>query len=415
LDPLLQRLLKLVTQYRELVEKTNSDSSRDNELLVEAIKSQIEVLDQVQKALKQFGPPFAPSLIVLADYVSLPLTAIFHIKAPTILTDDNESESIRRSQIRRSYIHKFYLSTAKTIQCYVQACSDLSTDSKDRLPVFLNSQHLIKFLIALTNALPSDAELSNNSANSLDDGSELWIALLSTITTIVCVCKDDISEAWDGTLVARLVDCTTSLSNSPKQDVSLQSLQALHSLLEASSKPSLWQSMFPGVFASLYRRLVSIHRQTSAGLSVSIECQALSILTDLFRVTLVPLASNGKKETKSAKALLHQLESIARKSQLVPEVVEEDSTFLSQVKKRAVAPLCLLLRQEAISPSEKVRMYVASLCQVLLIDTRECWKTTNIQELSLEVCLIMETDPEGKIGKQIGLHRTTLVRRTTNS
>jgi hypothetical protein len=213
----------------------------------------------------------------------------------------------------------------------------------------------------------------------------------------------------------RIVDCTTTLSNSPKQDVSLQSLQTLQSLLEASSKPTLWQSIFPGVFASLYRRLMSIHRQTSAGLSVSIECQALSILTDLFRVALVPLASDdGKKETKSAKALLHQLESIARKGQAAPEVVEEDSTFLSQVKKRVVAPLCLLLRQEAISSSEKVRMHVASLCQVLLIDTRECWKTTKMQELSVEICLILETDPEGKIGRKFGLNQTALVRRTTS-
>jgi hypothetical protein len=96
---------------------------------------------------------------------------------------------------------------------------------------------------------------------------------------------------------------------------------------------------------------MSIHHQTSAGLFVSIECQALSILTDFF-----PLASDGKKETKSAKALLHQLESIARKGQAAPEVVEEDSTFLSQVKKLVVAPLCLLLHQEAISSSEKLRM-----------------------------------------------------------
>lgn len=421
LDPLLQKLLNLVTQYREFVDNNNGED--DGMRLVESIKSLLEVLDELYEAIKQFGTTFSASLIVLADYVSLPLTSIFHINLEPTTAFDKETESegsIRRQQIRRSYMHKLYLSTAKTIQCYVHACKekqDSSTDEdpKDNqlhIPVTLNNKHLIQFLIALTNALPSDVEpggkINTTHTNYLDDGSELCIVLLRTIETIVGVFKKDdnnLSDVWDGNLLARIVDCTASLSNNtPKQDLSLQCLQTLQTLLDAtSSKLALWQSMFPGVFSSLYRRVISLHRQTSAGLSVSIECHALDILTELFRVTLSSLGTiHTSKKVKSATALLHQLESISRNQQrtvrgeMTPE--EDSSTsFLGQVKKRVVAPLCLLLRQEAISPSEKVRMHVVSLCRVLLVDTRECWKGTNIQELSLEVCLIVEASPEGKI------------------
>jgi len=136
--------------------------------------------------------------------------------------------------------------------------------------------------------------------------------------------------------VARLADGATFLSGSPVEDVSLQALLTLQSLIKAAPKPTLWQSIFPGVFAGLYRRIISVHCQTSSGLLVSIECEGISTLMDLFRLTMVPLAKSPKKEIKSVTLLLQQLELKARttKNKADEETVEKptEDTFLDKVK-----------------------------------------------------------------------------------
>ena len=133
---------------------------------------------------------------------------------------------------------------------------------------------------------------------------------------------------------------------------------------------------------------------------MSIECQLLSVLTKLFQVTLLPLANRDfdDTQTKSAKALIQQLEMIAKKSQTDSQTKEEEaepSNFVTEMNQRVVAPLSVLLRQEAISPSDKARLEVLSLSSILLIDTRKCWTSTRMKETSLEICLMLEVDPEG--------------------
>jgi hypothetical protein len=83
LDPLLEVFLQFVRRYQELVEG-NSD-----------------------KAIEQFGPPFAPrSLIVLADYISLPLSAIFQFKKTRksggFTNDDEESNPFAVGRLNRA-------------------------------------------------------------------------------------------------------------------------------------------------------------------------------------------------------------------------------------------------------------------------------------------------------------------------
>jgi hypothetical protein len=43
------------------------------------------------EALEEFGPPFAPSLIVLADYVSLPFIMSMFMLAPLIIIASTKS------------------------------------------------------------------------------------------------------------------------------------------------------------------------------------------------------------------------------------------------------------------------------------------------------------------------------------
>jgi hypothetical protein len=80
------------------------------------------------------------------------------------------------------------------------------------VPYVETYRHLIKYLIALTNVLPSGVGEENNDSlqsNSLDDGRELWSTFqpVSSVTTIIIrACKADISKAYEGTLVGRLAD-----------------------------------------------------------------------------------------------------------------------------------------------------------------------------------------------------------------
>jgi hypothetical protein len=43
------------------------------------------------EAVEEFGPPFAPSLIVLADYVSLPFLMSMFMLAPLMITTSTKS------------------------------------------------------------------------------------------------------------------------------------------------------------------------------------------------------------------------------------------------------------------------------------------------------------------------------------
>ena len=67
LDPILRTLLNLITQYREQTETNNDDEQQ----IIGLLRAQTNILtNQLQQTIQQLDPP---SLIVLAQYLSLPL------------------------------------------------------------------------------------------------------------------------------------------------------------------------------------------------------------------------------------------------------------------------------------------------------------------------------------------------------
>lgn len=401
IDPLLQALLPSVTRHQQYVERNDSDPA----LFIQLIQSQVKILENLQEVILLLGPPSAPTMIVLADYISLPLNAILHIPAPHSTTPTKDKEILLRSQIQTSHIRTLHRATAKTIQSYVQTCCSKGKN-EEALPVRLKDSHLVKFLVALTNVLPSSSLLLENDSISLDEGTETWLALLDAMKDILRVCSDDeIYNQWDGKLIVRLADCASSMALSDNYKLSLESLETLDCLLLKVRKSHLWQGIFPGVFASLYRRFITMNRQTPSGLSIAIETKCLRVIQELLVVTLEPLKKqDSHKVERSALDMLQQL-AIASSTGSTPKSQEktEESTFLRELKSRVSNPLSFLLRQGVVSSSTTVRIQVASLCQVFLKDTAECWTSTTIPELALNTCLILQTDPQGKGASRNGM------------
>ena len=417
-DPLLQNLLKLVNEYQQLEKELAAICNQEEffsreERLIQLMKSLIEILEQIQDVLEQFGSPFAPSLIVLAKYFSLPLNAILPLNLAITTTTENQrtttniktSEITRRKQIRLGYVRKLSRTTAKLIQSYVQICSVSSFAGDDQIPtISLNDQTIKEFLVALIRVLPKPSPLKESDKASLidalDDGSDTWMTLLHAIDDILRVCD---SKVLEGGIILNLSDSTCFLTLSDNHELSLQALKLLHSLLSISSNEvSLWQHIFPGVFASLYGCLTKVNRKSPSGLTTPIECEAFELVQKLFLVALAPLGNHivkkKEKEQPTSKDVLVRLQLLATSSN---DKRQDDnatkSTLLKEVKTRLTHPLSVLLRQGFISPSERVRKNVLSLCRNILMKTFECWDSTNVPELALECCLILQIDVQDEI------------------
>jgi hypothetical protein len=286
---------------------------------------------------------------LLADYVSLPLTAIFHIKIPTspqILQDgtaggDRDSaaaDGIRRNQVLTAHIQSLYISAAQAIRVYVEVCS--STAAAGQQPTtLLKKQHLNKFIIAMTNRLPTSSAATSQryderevqqrgkDTTSLTDPSLMPSTLLQSVNVILPFCDGtDLLEIWQGGLLMRLADCTSFLttyqvddengdgktndsnskkdgaqkSNSPSattafKQVHLQSLETLNLMLQitSTSSPSsttstnFWRSIFPGIFLPVYRTIMNSSRVTATGLVVSVEEKAFTVLNGLLQSSLI--------------------------------------------------------------------------------------------------------------------------------
>ena len=79
LDPLLKDLLDAVTQFKQLVDKQDDGSGNGDEELFRVIQKVTECLEKIEQSVRVLGVEFAPSLIVLANYIYLALTAVFHV------------------------------------------------------------------------------------------------------------------------------------------------------------------------------------------------------------------------------------------------------------------------------------------------------------------------------------------------
>ncbi|KAG7347866.1 hypothetical protein IV203_016571 [Nitzschia inconspicua] len=477
LDPVLKSLLHDITALKELFESVSpSVDLVPDETWFRLVDSIVHHLDVLTRHFRNFGVEFAPSMILLADYVTLPLTAILHLQLPQRVQQNNSRVSTfrRSSGVQRSYLQRFLISTALAIQSYVEKCSipidyDSQSDAKrcpDTTATALGEKYLIKYLIALVTCLPTSSEVERYSSktngsddaeghreagilllstrDSLDDGSDMWTIFLQATRYISCYCSEqELQKGWHGTLLVRLVDCTTAffLSANDKKDarfvftprVQMAAVDQMKTLLQRTSNAkSFWRSVFPGVFSPLYKRIMnSAHPfenkscQDNQYYRLILEQGSIESITLLLRITMTdnPPNHSNKMPEKEARSpvvnatLARNLSTMAfyanNKVAGAREgvILDESSrvSFVDQVKSRVSTPIVFILRKKALSRSEKTRKMVLSLCRVVLIETRCCWHPGNtveeeghgemkiMEEIILEICIALKLDPDAEV------------------
>jgi hypothetical protein len=498
LDPVLKTLLKAIAATNELFEKHHTSSSDEvsNELWFRLVDTIVVHLEVLIGHVQSFGVDFAPAMILLADYVTLPLTAIFHLQLPKKVQQLNSKVASdqstvqfsllqRQLQIQTSYLRKLLSSTAKAVQSYVEVCSpsvDVTREIKlnasfAAVATTLGEKYLIRYLVALASCLPSSSDVKKLSSDkdvktkvdnvnvhvdillfygegSLDDGSDTWVAILQATRCVTSLCSEQgLLEAWQGTLLIRLVDCSTSLLDSRQHNgqdedgfcfslkVQMAAVDLIHTMLDRTpTAMSLWQSVFPGVFAPLYQRIMTVcaiqqattkdgRRTRERRYERSLEIKSIGCVVRLISNSLKSIHPVANKESPGnhpivptptwasvAEGLTNMMIHSNKKknptclTQDLPHDNDSSSSFLRQIRTKVAVPLTIMLNQKAVSPSESTRNAVLSLCRLVLIDTRCCWCSGNlanesagvgssssntIEQVPFELCLALQQDLNG--------------------
>lgn len=394
LDPLLKTLLPLVSRFQVIVQS----ESRDCSALIQLMHLQTQVLESIKEVIGHLDPYFSQTLIILMDYVSLPLITILHISAPFMGTARGDIIWKDLDHRCESHIRKLNQTAARVIQIYIQtSCSNENIGSGQSIRH--KDIHISNFLVAIVNVLPA-LPLKSSSAISLDNGVELCISLSEAILALIQVCPGEaLHRKWKGNLVIKLADFATSMTLVENLHLSLLSLEILDCLLTKVKRRELWQRIFPGIFASMYRRLIKINLQARAGLPAKIEATSLKVVEGLIRASTSMSVIREAIDVKYNK--LHQLQLLANEPTAndvrnVPRDTEPE--FLLQLRRRVVGPLGDLLRQYVTSSSECVRIRLISLCESILLDSRDCWHSTSLPEQALDTCLILRLEESrGKV------------------
>lgn len=427
LDPILKQLLPLVTDFRQMSESLTSKDDLEGvvtEAWVSNIQQQIQCLGRLQKAIQQLGHVFAPSLVVMADYVSLPLTAIFAIS--------ERCWNERNNQMATSHVRNLLVATAECIKVYVQTIhpSDKSPSTTTTVPtVLLSSKHCIQFLVALTRGIPrtvntKDSSTNNHKETSLDDGSNTLIAIFHAMLPLIESFPGDLHTVLEGGLVVRLVDCATTViaegannSRVLSMVVRIEAAKVLQSLLQNIAHAETWQAMFPGVLVALYRCTVSLRHDASTGQSIQLQCTCLQCIRQLLSISLLgpssaqenATATKSIDSTTNVANMMQNLQLLAQKANASTRANTTSSTtkslannnnnnessstnFISLVQQRAVTPLLILMKQAMASKSVRVRLEAIQLCRVVLVETSHCWNGTSLPEAALECGLILQND-----------------------
>ncbi|CAJ1935051.1 unnamed protein product [Cylindrotheca closterium] len=383
IDPLLQTLLPLVSRFQGIVESGNQDDS----FLIQLVQSQIQILRNLADVINQLGGPAAPALIVLADYISLPLNAILHVSV-SFASSTTAPELGPQHRILVSHVRKLQQGVSEAIQTYVQICCS-NNDTHH-----LKDSHIINFLVAMASVLP--APITNLEGGDLDNGLEVFMSLSGAIKALIQECSGaSLYDKWNGDLVIKIVDFGTSVLSLVENDhLNLLTLDILDGLMAKVKTSELWQRIFPGIFASIYRRLTASGLKASAGLSTQIQAKSLKVIEELIKVSIssfVEIDSNNDIQTK-----------ILKKSKLTAPGgiigglrrtgMKTENEFLSELRNRLSDPLTYLMRQCVLSPAESVRIQLASLCETVLMESGDCWESTSLLEHAFDSCLILQSD-----------------------
>lgn len=390
-----QQLLKLMDDSKSL--------SMGSENWMKHVQQQAGVLSDLREAIE--GSPPA-SIAAMTTQLSTILRATIYNLGEIA---DDPNGGITATAAVTSRIRQVHRGAAMCLRVLVGklVARPTSTGSGPSPTNFSSAKPCI---VVLLSCLPHQGSSEEgNEKSTLEDPSETWIEVILTLQVLIRACpmveEDDSSTQPSlDDLIIRLMGCTTHLLTiSTNVECQVQAATLIDMLLErfATDKASLWQTLFPGTLAVLYRCLVSCQRQAATVLLVTLECSFLAIIRHLLLVTLRPIQMERTNAGDGANDDLSSAMHLLQNLQLSTSKSNETKTpeFLSKVQEKAVPPLLILLKQSMASRSSQVQSGVIQLARVLLVDTYACWKETpRLIEAALETCLILQnsgTDHNG--------------------
>ena len=442
LDPILKRLLEGLTKLKNLLPFLLSTRNNDNETtfvrLSKSIAGDLESLSKglvVAQQQQNQRLQHAKALCLLAKYITLPLNAVFRLPLREIYgTPDGTIDP--KLSIRRSYVYRMYRLAAIAMEKFIEETTIDNNNNSSSSHNLLPTTTWIEHLVALIHVLPSYEETNkNNTTNSLDDGTDVFVEILSTTRTLLkCFDSNALLQAWHGTLSMRLVDSLTAFLvhkvYSPRvHTAALETLATLFQVTNetSNSSSSFWRSVFPGVFTALYKIIANdtasnrSSKASSTTSTVQIFKLSLKSLISLLKITLSSssddetdgtIRNSSDTELNSNDDLLAKLNSMVitansnksedeEKDERIDEKEPSQQKFFHQIRKKIEGPLIFVLRHLSVSPNDEIRRDVVRLSHVILLETR--WGNPsqstfeNHIQVPLEICIGFQQDPDASV------------------
>ena len=253
-DPTIRQLLALLKRQQELT--VNHVLLVDEEEILGMLRQESDLLEKLQLEIVGFPQSkfakeiigdndslYAASLAMLLDYITLPIVAILRRHPAKEKAIMNAETDRRKIQIRTSAERKSQAIAARILRhCLEIIAPSLDQTKRNNL------------LLACATALPTGRELSDQLFGvGLDSGDYYMESVLATIGCLLQTgATNDDELAMEGDLLAHIADVCIATVAPPSRFVAstmLQALRTLEQLMEASPLPSVWRSLFPGLFA----------------------------------------------------------------------------------------------------------------------------------------------------------------------
>lgn len=343
--------------------------------------------------------PFAMTLQKCSSWKAA-LTA--KLAAEESASSSSSPAAVRLAALRRAVV-SCSEQGARCISSYVSCLPDSPL-------VTLPSESIVKTLVALAMSLPVESSPPPSSSSSSPPSSSIAPQSTaddeSTAASLVAVSDllfppstpskkaeetaATIASTLQGALVAQLVQSSLSLSTSTHpspsspgaRDRSHQrtGVQTLRRLLALVPSSSLWRSLFPGTFSSLFKLSYS---QLSAPGSALLVSDSLAAAAELLAAAL-PDSSNRPSPSSSSSssvssatllsagapkdALRKLLSAPAAGAKAQPKAPDGlDAKYVADTRERLVPLLSVLVHNTRSHPSAKIRSGCASLCRTGLL------------------------------------------------
>lgn len=276
LDPTLRCLLAVLQQQQQHQEGNTVTTAMElekEEKLLGLFRAETKLLKEAQQTLQDFfansysaqPEDTAGALVILMDYLSLPVVAILRRpltsnRNTTNTNDVEESDPQKRKRlIRQSAERKSILVASQTLQMCLQFLGSRQKNAESPSGKQISQSKLLDLILAFSSALPTGQELAQQSTDfnsrGLDRGEDYLESLLEVLSQLLQLVQggqqEALANAMDGSLLAHLADvCVAAATSDFFSETTIgKALTLLQNLLEVVPDVSIWRALFPGCFA----------------------------------------------------------------------------------------------------------------------------------------------------------------------